>query len=75
MIAGFDHLVLTVADLDATLRFYRGGLGMRHETFGAGRSALHVGDRKINLQRMASHFQYGTHKRLRDHIKALGEHA
>jgi catechol 2,3-dioxygenase-like lactoylglutathione lyase family enzyme len=49
MISGLDHLVLTVSDLDATLRFYRDGLGMRHETFGAGRSALHFCDHKINL--------------------------
>ena len=40
MISGLDHLVLTVTDLAATLRFYRDGLGMRHETFDAGRSAL-----------------------------------
>jgi catechol 2,3-dioxygenase-like lactoylglutathione lyase family enzyme len=49
MISGLDHLVLTVTDLAATLRFYRDGLGMRHETFGAGRSALRFGDHKINL--------------------------
>jgi len=30
MITGLDHLVLAVADLEATLRFYRDGLGMRH---------------------------------------------
>jgi catechol 2,3-dioxygenase-like lactoylglutathione lyase family enzyme len=57
MITGFDHLVLTVADLDATLRFYRDGLGMRHETFGAGRSALHFGDHKINLHVAGKEFE------------------
>jgi catechol 2,3-dioxygenase-like lactoylglutathione lyase family enzyme len=57
MITGIDHLVLTVADLDATLRFYRDGLGMRHETFGAGRSALHFGDHKINLHVAGKEFE------------------
>jgi catechol 2,3-dioxygenase-like lactoylglutathione lyase family enzyme len=49
MITSLDHLVLTVADLDATVRFYRDGLGMRLETFGEGRHALHFGAQKINL--------------------------
>ncbi|MCX4092577.1 VOC family protein [Nocardia sp. alder85J] len=44
-----DHLVLTVADLDATVRFYTEVLGMRAETFGNGRLALRFGDSKINL--------------------------
>jgi catechol 2,3-dioxygenase-like lactoylglutathione lyase family enzyme len=57
MITGLDHLVLTVADLEATLRFYRDGLGMRHETFGAGRSALHFGDHKINLHVAGREFE------------------
>jgi catechol 2,3-dioxygenase-like lactoylglutathione lyase family enzyme len=57
MITGLDHLVLTVADLEATLRFYRDGLGMRHETFGAGRSALHFGDHKINLHVAGKEFE------------------
>ena len=30
-----DHLVLTVADLDATVGFYRDALGMAPERFGA----------------------------------------
>jgi catechol 2,3-dioxygenase-like lactoylglutathione lyase family enzyme len=57
MITGLDHLVLTVADLSATLRFYCEGLGMRHETFGAGRSALHFGDHKINLHVAGKEFE------------------
>ena len=57
MITGLDHLVLTVTDLEATLRFYRDGLGMRHETFGAGRSALHFGDHKINLHVAGKDFE------------------
>jgi catechol 2,3-dioxygenase-like lactoylglutathione lyase family enzyme len=57
MITGLDHLVLTVADLEATLRFYRDGLGMRHERFGAGRSALHFCDHKINLHVAGREFE------------------
>ena len=49
MITSLDHLVLTVRDLDATVRFYVEGLGMRLETFGDGRKALHFGSQKINL--------------------------
>jgi catechol 2,3-dioxygenase-like lactoylglutathione lyase family enzyme len=49
-IDSLDHLVLTVRDLDATVRFYAGVLGMRETTFGAsGRTALHFGDQKLNL--------------------------
>ena len=57
MITGLDHLVLTVADLDATLRFYREGLGMRHEAFDKGRSALHFADHKINLHVAGREFE------------------
>jgi catechol 2,3-dioxygenase-like lactoylglutathione lyase family enzyme len=52
-----DHLVLTVADIEATVAFYRDVLGMRPETFGDGRSALHFGDSKINLHRAGHEFE------------------
>lgn len=39
-----DHLVLTVADLDRTIAFYRDVLGMRVATFGQRRKALTFGD-------------------------------
>ena len=35
-----DHLVLTVADIDATVEFYTRVLGMEAVTFGTGRTAL-----------------------------------
>jgi catechol 2,3-dioxygenase-like lactoylglutathione lyase family enzyme len=57
MITELDHLVLTVADLDATVRFYAEGLGMRLETFGAGRKALHFGAQKINLHALGKEFE------------------
>ena len=44
-----DHLVLTVRDLQASIRFYTQVLGMTHEVFGAGRHALKFGQQKINL--------------------------
>lgn len=44
-----DHLVLTCADLEATAAWYERVLGMRRETFGGGRTALHFGNQKINL--------------------------
>ncbi len=44
-----DHLVLTVADIERTCRFYVDGLGMERREFAGGRVALHFGDHKINL--------------------------
>lgn len=52
-LASLDHLVLTVADLDATLAFYSTVLGMRPVPFDPDaakpRWALHFGTQKINL--------------------------
>jgi catechol 2,3-dioxygenase-like lactoylglutathione lyase family enzyme len=47
-IVALDHLVLTVADVGATVSFYE-KLGMRSDTFGDGRIALRFGEQKINL--------------------------
>ena len=44
-----DHLVLTVADIDASIAFYVGVLGMEAVSFGAGRRALAFGSQKIIL--------------------------
>lgn len=48
-VASVDHFVLTVADVEATVRFYERVLGMRRETFAGGRRALRFGAQKINL--------------------------
>ena len=48
-IDSLDHLVLTVADVDATCAFYRRVLGMEVVTFAGGRKALAFGQQKINL--------------------------
>lgn len=57
MIERLDHLVLTVGDLDATIAFYADVLGMRHEIFGDGRSALRFGEAKINLHHVDRTFE------------------
>jgi catechol 2,3-dioxygenase-like lactoylglutathione lyase family enzyme len=57
VILRLDHLVLTVADLEATVRFYRDGLGMTPRTFGEGRHALHFGAQKINLHLSGHEFE------------------
>ena len=44
-----DHLVLTVADIEATCVFYQSALGMTPISFGDGRRALRFGQQKINL--------------------------
>src|SRR3712207_5184764 len=44
-----DHLVLTVKSIEATCDFYSRVLGMEVANFGAGRTALHFGQQKINL--------------------------
>ena len=55
-VSALDHLVLTVADIEASLRFYTQVLGMRPETFGVVRSALHFGAQKINLHLAGAEF-------------------
>ena len=52
-VASLDHLVLTVADIPATVGFYTEVLGMQIEEFhpadGSTRTALTFGRQKINL--------------------------
>ena len=56
-ILGIDHLVLTVADIEATCAFYDRFLGVRRVRFGGGRSALQLGDQKINLHEVGNEFE------------------
>lgn len=44
-----DHIVLTVASVEATIDFYERVLGMAAITFAGGRKALTFGCQKINL--------------------------
>jgi catechol 2,3-dioxygenase-like lactoylglutathione lyase family enzyme len=52
----FDHVVLTVCDLNATCDFYARVLGMRVVTSGPAR-ALHFGRQKINLHQAGKEFE------------------
>jgi catechol 2,3-dioxygenase-like lactoylglutathione lyase family enzyme len=52
-----DHLVLTVASIDETVKFYKRVLGMTVETFGEGRTALKFGSQKINLHQAGREFE------------------
>lgn len=59
-VTSLDHLVLTVADMQATLTFYGRVLGMTAETFrpsdGTTRNALKFGAQKINLHPQGGEF-------------------
>jgi catechol 2,3-dioxygenase-like lactoylglutathione lyase family enzyme len=52
----FDHLVLTVADIRATIDFYTKVLGMEAVSFGD-REALKFGHQKINLHQRGHEFE------------------
>lgn len=52
-----DHLVLTVASIEETCRFYEKVLGMVRETFAADRVALIFGNQKINLHEVGREFE------------------
>jgi catechol 2,3-dioxygenase-like lactoylglutathione lyase family enzyme len=52
-----DHLVLTVASIEATVEFYSRVLGMDVVTFGPGRTALAFGTSKINLHEVGNEFE------------------
>ena len=56
-IDNLDHLVLTVADVDASCAFYQRVLGMEVVTFGQGRKALAFGAQKINLHPAGREFE------------------
>lgn len=49
LVVRLDHLVLTVRDPQATVRFYEAVLGIKPVRFGEGRLALQFGNTKINL--------------------------
>jgi len=56
-ILGIDHLVLTVADIEATCAFYDRHLGVARVRSGDGRTALQLGDQKINLHEVGKEFE------------------
>ena len=57
-----DHVVLTVASIDATVDFYTRVLGMAAVTFGGGRTALRFGTSKINLHQAGHEFEPKAHR-------------
>lgn len=61
-IDSLDHLVLTVADIEASCAFYRQVLGMEVITFGQGRKALAFGAQKINLHQAGLEFEPKAHR-------------
>lgn len=60
-LSGLDHLVLTVADIAVSVRFYQDVLGMTAERFmpadGSERWALKFGAQKINLHQVGRTFE------------------
>jgi catechol 2,3-dioxygenase-like lactoylglutathione lyase family enzyme len=55
-----DHLVLTVKDIPATIKWYEEMLNMSHTSFTSGgveRHALKFGDQKINLHQSGKEFE------------------
>lgn len=56
-ISHLDHLVLTVADIDATIEFYTQILGFKVVSFGDNRKALTFGKQKINLHQKGKEFE------------------
>ena len=52
-----DHVVLTVRSIEVTCEFYTRVLGMRVDTFAAGRKALAFGRQKFNLHEAGREFE------------------
>ena len=61
-VAGLDHLVLTVKDIEATCAFYATVLGMEVVTFGDHRQALAFGSQRINLHQAGHEFEPKAHQ-------------
>ncbi|HEV7997752.1 MAG TPA: VOC family protein [Stellaceae bacterium] len=63
-----DHLNLTVAEIDRSVEFYKGVLGMKAESIGEGRAALYFGQQKIHLDLAGGAMAASGEKRLPAHI-------
>lgn len=50
MISHIDHIVLTVADIERSVEFYKRVLHMEEISFANGRKAVKFGNQKINFQ-------------------------
>lgn len=56
-ISHLDHLVLTVADIETTCKFYQSALNFEVIVFGENRKALQFGHQKINLHQAGKAFE------------------
>ena len=56
-IKSIDHLVLTVADIATTVKFYENVLGMQRVISPEGRVALKFGNQKLNLHQKGKEFE------------------
>lgn len=56
-ISHLDHLVLTVADIETTCKFYQSALNFEVIHFGENRKALQFGTQKINLHQAGKAFE------------------
>ena len=63
-----DHLNLTVADIDRSVEFYKGVLGMKTERMGEGHAALYFGQQKIHLDAAGGAMAMSGEKRMPAHI-------
>ncbi|WED27289.1 VOC family protein [Vibrio sp. DW001] len=61
MIRHIDHIVLTVSDIEFSVKFYRRVLLMDEITFANGRKALRFGNQKINLQTLGQEPRNNAH--------------
>jgi catechol 2,3-dioxygenase-like lactoylglutathione lyase family enzyme len=57
LVSHIDHIVLTVKDIDKTVKFYKSALGMQVEIFKENRIALRFGSQKINLHKFGYEFE------------------
>lgn len=56
-IEAFDHVVLTVADIETTCAFYSRVLGFEVVTYGENRVALQFAEQRINLHQAGHEFE------------------
>ncbi|WNQ12263.1 VOC family protein [Paenibacillus aurantius] len=61
VIERLDHFVLTVRDIQRTVKFYEEIMGMEVVRFGEGRCALQFGRQKINLHEQGKEFEPKAH--------------
>jgi len=61
-ITNIDHIVLTVKNINKTVRFYESVLGMVGESFGKNKMALKFGNQKINLHEHGNEFNPRANK-------------